>query len=59
MIEAAGGAFVDGGILGLLSTTQEQPTLYLSGTQVTTIAALFGGINIRAEVIEGGTRLGG
>jgi 3-hydroxyisobutyrate dehydrogenase-like beta-hydroxyacid dehydrogenase len=54
VIEAAGGTFVDGGIIGLPPTAQKQPTLYLSGTQAATIAALFTGTNIHAEVIEGG-----
>jgi 3-hydroxyisobutyrate dehydrogenase-like beta-hydroxyacid dehydrogenase len=55
VIEAAGGTFVDGGIIGLPPTPQQQPTLYLSGTQAAAIAALFTGTNILAEVIEGGT----
>jgi 3-hydroxyisobutyrate dehydrogenase-like beta-hydroxyacid dehydrogenase len=54
VIEAAGGTFVDGGIIGLPPTPQEQPTLYLSGTETATIAALFTGTNIHGEVIEGG-----
>ena len=54
VIEAAGGTFVDGGIIGLPPTAQKQPTLYLSGTQAATIADLFAGTNIHAEVIEGG-----
>jgi 3-hydroxyisobutyrate dehydrogenase-like beta-hydroxyacid dehydrogenase len=54
VVEAAGGTFVDGGIIGLPPTAQKQPTLYLSGTQAATIAALFTGTNIHAEVIEGG-----
>jgi len=54
VIEAAGGTFVDGGIIGAPPTVQKQPTLYLSGTQAATIAALFAGTNIHAEVIEGG-----
>ena len=54
VIEAAGGTFVDGGIIGAPPTTQKQPTLYLSGTQAAAIAALFTGTNIHAEVIEGG-----
>lgn len=54
VIEAAGGTFVDSGIIGLPPTTQKQPTLYLSGTETATIAALFTGTNIHAEVIEGG-----
>jgi 3-hydroxyisobutyrate dehydrogenase-like beta-hydroxyacid dehydrogenase len=54
VIEAAGGTFVDGGIIGLPPTAQEQPTLYLSGTQAATVAALFTGTNIHAEVIQGG-----
>ncbi len=58
VIEAAGGTFVDGGIIGLPPTAQKQPTLYLSGTQAATIAALFTGTNIHAEVIEGGGRSG-
>ncbi len=36
VIEAAGGTFVDGGIIGLPPTAQKQPTLYLSGTQAAT-----------------------
>src|ERR1700733_5246724 len=55
VIEAAGGTSVDGGIIGAPPTTQKQPTLYLSGTETATIAALFTGTNIHAEVIEGGT----
>src|SRR3984885_3992173 len=54
VIEAAGGTFVDGGIIGAPPTAQKQPTLYLSGTETATIAALFTGTNIHAEVIEGG-----
>jgi len=54
VIDAAGGTFVDGGIIGLPPTAQKQPTLYLSGTQAAAIAALFTGTNINAEVIEGG-----
>jgi 3-hydroxyisobutyrate dehydrogenase-like beta-hydroxyacid dehydrogenase len=54
VIEAAGGTFVDGGIIGLPPTAQKQPTLYLSGAQAAIIAALFTGTNIHAEVIEGG-----
>jgi 3-hydroxyisobutyrate dehydrogenase-like beta-hydroxyacid dehydrogenase len=54
VIEAAGGTFVDGGIIGLPPTAQKQPTLYLCGTQAATIEALFGGTNIHAEVIDGG-----
>jgi 3-hydroxyisobutyrate dehydrogenase-like beta-hydroxyacid dehydrogenase len=54
VIETAGGTFVDGGIIGLPPTTQKPPTLYLSGTETATIAALFTGTNIHAEVIEGG-----
>jgi 3-hydroxyisobutyrate dehydrogenase-like beta-hydroxyacid dehydrogenase len=54
VIEAAGGTFVDGGIIGAPPTTQKQPTLYLSGTETATIAALFTGTKIHAEVIEGG-----
>jgi 3-hydroxyisobutyrate dehydrogenase-like beta-hydroxyacid dehydrogenase len=53
VIEATGGAFVDGGIIGLPPTTQKQPTLYLSGIEAAAIAALFAGTNIHAEVIEG------
>jgi 3-hydroxyisobutyrate dehydrogenase-like beta-hydroxyacid dehydrogenase len=53
-IEAAGGTFVDGGIIGTLPTAEKQPALYLSGTQAATVAALFTGTNIHAEVIEGG-----
>jgi 3-hydroxyisobutyrate dehydrogenase-like beta-hydroxyacid dehydrogenase len=54
VIEAAGGTFVDGGIIGLPPTAQKQPTLYLSGAQAAIIAASFTGTNIHAEVIEGG-----
>jgi 3-hydroxyisobutyrate dehydrogenase-like beta-hydroxyacid dehydrogenase len=54
VIEGAGGTFVDSGIIGLPPTAQKQPTLYLSGTQAATIAALFTGTNIHAEVIEAG-----
>jgi 3-hydroxyisobutyrate dehydrogenase-like beta-hydroxyacid dehydrogenase len=54
VIDAAGGTFVDGGIIGLPPTAQKQPTLYLSGTQAAAIADLFTGTNINAEVIEGG-----
>jgi hypothetical protein len=54
VIDAAGGTFVDGGIIGLAPTAQKQPTLYLSGTQAAAIAVLFTGTNINAEVIEGG-----
>jgi 3-hydroxyisobutyrate dehydrogenase-like beta-hydroxyacid dehydrogenase len=54
VIDAAGGPFVDGGIIGLPPTAHKQPTLYLSGTQAATIAALFSGTNINAEVMEGG-----
>ena len=54
VIDAAGGTFVDGGIIGLPPTAQKQPTLYLSGTQAAAIAVLFTGTNINAEVIEGG-----
>ena len=54
LIEAAGGKFVDGGIIGLPPTAQKQPTLYLSGTHAAAIVALFTGTNIRAEVMEGG-----
>jgi 3-hydroxyisobutyrate dehydrogenase-like beta-hydroxyacid dehydrogenase len=54
VIDAAGGTFVDGGIIGLPPTAQKQPTLYLSGAQATAVAALFTGTNIHAEVIEGG-----
>jgi 3-hydroxyisobutyrate dehydrogenase-like beta-hydroxyacid dehydrogenase len=54
VIEAAGGTFVDGGIIGLPPTGQKQPTLYLSGTQAAIIAALFTATNVHAEVIEGG-----
>jgi 3-hydroxyisobutyrate dehydrogenase-like beta-hydroxyacid dehydrogenase len=54
VIDAAGGTFVDGGIIGLPPTAQKQPTLYLSGAQATAVAALFSGTNIHAEVIEGG-----
>jgi 3-hydroxyisobutyrate dehydrogenase-like beta-hydroxyacid dehydrogenase len=54
VINAAGGTFVDGGIIGLPPTAQKQPTLYLSGTQATSVAALFTGTNINAEMIEGG-----
>jgi 3-hydroxyisobutyrate dehydrogenase-like beta-hydroxyacid dehydrogenase len=53
VIEAAGGTFVDGGIIGLPPMAQKQPTLYLSGTQAATVAAFFNGTNIHAEVIEG------
>jgi 3-hydroxyisobutyrate dehydrogenase-like beta-hydroxyacid dehydrogenase len=55
VIEAAGGTFVDGGIIGPPPTSQKQPTLYLSGAQAATIAALFTGTNIHAEVIDGGS----
>jgi 3-hydroxyisobutyrate dehydrogenase-like beta-hydroxyacid dehydrogenase len=41
VIKAAGGTFVDGGIIGLPPTAQKQPTLYLSWAQAATIAALF------------------
>ena len=54
VIDTAGGTFVDGGIIGLPPTVQKQPTLYLSGAQAATIAVLFAGTNINAEVIEGG-----
>jgi 3-hydroxyisobutyrate dehydrogenase-like beta-hydroxyacid dehydrogenase len=54
VIDAAGGTFVDGGIIGLPPTAQRQPTLYLSGAQAAAIAVLFTGTNIDAEVIEGG-----
>ena len=54
VIEAAGGKFVDGGIIGLPPTAQKQPTLYLSGTHAAEIAALFTGTNISAETMEGG-----
>jgi 3-hydroxyisobutyrate dehydrogenase-like beta-hydroxyacid dehydrogenase len=54
VIEAAGETFVDGGIIGLPPTAQKQPTLYMSGAQAATIAALFTGTNIHAEAIEGG-----
>jgi 3-hydroxyisobutyrate dehydrogenase-like beta-hydroxyacid dehydrogenase len=53
VIEAAVETFVHGGIIGLPPTAQQQPTLYLSGNQAATIAALFTGTNIHAEVIEG------
>jgi 3-hydroxyisobutyrate dehydrogenase-like beta-hydroxyacid dehydrogenase len=54
VIDTAGGTFVDGGIIGLPPTAQKQPTLYLSGNQAATIADLFTGTNINAQVIEGG-----
>jgi 3-hydroxyisobutyrate dehydrogenase-like beta-hydroxyacid dehydrogenase len=54
VIEAAGGTFVDGGIIGLPPTAQKQPTLYLSGTHAAAVASLFTGTNIVAEMIEGG-----
>ena len=54
VIDTAGGTFVDGGIIGLPPTVQKQPTLYLCGAQAATIAVLFAGTNINAEVIEGG-----
>jgi 3-hydroxyisobutyrate dehydrogenase-like beta-hydroxyacid dehydrogenase len=53
VIDAAGGTFVDGGIIGLPPTAQKQPTLYLSGTQAAAIVDLFTGTNINAEMIEG------
>jgi len=53
VIQAAGGTFVDGGIIGLPPTAQKHPTLYLCGTQAATIAALFSGTNMHAEVIDG------
>ncbi|MGA3223296.1 MAG: DUF1932 domain-containing protein [Acidobacteriaceae bacterium] len=54
VIDAAGGTFVDGGIIGLPPTAQKQPTLYLSGSEAATIADLFTGTSVNAEVIEGG-----
>jgi 3-hydroxyisobutyrate dehydrogenase-like beta-hydroxyacid dehydrogenase len=54
VIEAAGGTFVDGGIIGLPPTAKQQPTLYLSGAQAATVLTLFAGTNIHTEVIEGG-----
>jgi 3-hydroxyisobutyrate dehydrogenase-like beta-hydroxyacid dehydrogenase len=54
VIDAAGGTFVDGGIIGLPPTAQKQPTLYLSGTEAAAIADLFTGTTVNAEVIEGG-----
>jgi 3-hydroxyisobutyrate dehydrogenase-like beta-hydroxyacid dehydrogenase len=54
VIETAGGTFVDGGIIGLPPSGLTQPTFYLSGSQAATVADLFDGTNIRAEVIEGG-----
>ena len=54
VIDAAGGTFVDGGIIGLPPTAQKQPTLYLSGIQAAAIAVLFTGTNMNAEVIERG-----
>jgi 3-hydroxyisobutyrate dehydrogenase-like beta-hydroxyacid dehydrogenase len=53
-IEADGGRFVDGGIIGPPATTPKRTWLYLSGAHAAEIALCFSAGPIETEVLEGG-----
>jgi 3-hydroxyisobutyrate dehydrogenase-like beta-hydroxyacid dehydrogenase len=50
VISAAGGRYVDGGIIGLPPVTPGRTRLYLSGPQAPDVAALFAGTALEARV---------
>lgn len=52
-IEAAGGTFVDGGIIGPPPRAGVRSSMYLSGTHAARIAALFEHSSMRTDVVEG------
>ena len=54
VISDAGGAFVDGGIVGGPPTAQDGPRLYLSGSRAAEIRGLFDGTQVDALVVDGG-----
>ena len=53
MIVAAGGVFVDGGIIGLPPLTPGHTRLYLSGDGASEVAGLFAGTALDARVVPG------
>lgn len=52
-IEAAGGTFVDGGIIGPPPKPGVRSSMYLSGAQAVRIAALFADSPMRTDIVEG------
>lgn len=52
-IEAAGGTYVDGGIIGPPPKAGVRSSMYLSGAQASHIAALLAGSNMRTDVVAG------
>jgi len=53
-IEAGGGTFVDGGIVGPPPTAPGQTRLYLSGTGAARVSELFDGTAVDARIVAGG-----
>ena len=52
-VEAAGASFVDGGIIGPPPARAGTSRIYLSGSRVADVAALFAGSNLEAIPLEG------
>lgn len=52
-IEAAGGTYVDGGIIGPPPRSGVRSSMYLSGTAAPRIAALLAGSNMRTDIVTG------
>jgi 3-hydroxyisobutyrate dehydrogenase-like beta-hydroxyacid dehydrogenase len=55
IVEAGGGSYVDGGIIGPPPSGPGRTRLYLAGPRAAEVAALFTGNALDARVIEGGT----
>jgi 3-hydroxyisobutyrate dehydrogenase-like beta-hydroxyacid dehydrogenase len=53
IVEAAGAAFVDGGIIGPPPTSKDRCRLYLCGQSSEDVAALFASTNLQAIVLDG------
>lgn len=54
VVRAAGGAFIDGGIIGLPPTPGAAgPVLYLSGDSAAEAAATLGGLGLRTQAMDG------
>lgn len=52
VIDAAGGTFVDGGIIGGPPTREKGPALYLAGPEAHAVAELFKDTTVRASVVS-------
>lgn len=53
-IEAGGGTFVDGGIVGLPPTAAGQTRLFLSGASAARVGDMFSGTAVDARIVPGG-----